>query len=149
MPMLTDSATTKSQLCVCALARGGPALLVGIEPLLLPCAAAFVTPRQRLPALRRGAPFAAGDARRFFVQDGFQVQYYDMPRLPGSRIESPDTLGRKCWAFAYLAQFWTVRNEILKRAADVGVQVLPFVHAYDNAIPFTMDLCDIDHILPI
>ena len=24
--------------------------------LLLPCAAAFVTPRQRLPALRRGAP---------------------------------------------------------------------------------------------
>ena len=72
----------------------------------------------------------------------FQVQYYDMPRLPGSRIESPDTLGRKCWAFAYLAQFWTVRNEILKRAADVGVQVLPFVHAYDNAIPFTMDLCD-------
>ena len=24
-----------------------------------------------------GAPFAAGDARRFFVQDGFQVQYYD------------------------------------------------------------------------
>ena len=29
----------------------------------------------------------------------FQVQYYDMPRKPGTRIESPDTLG-KCWAFA-------------------------------------------------
>ena len=24
-----------------------------------------------------GAPFAAGDAQRFFVQGGFQVQYYD------------------------------------------------------------------------
>ena len=23
----------------------------------------------------------------------FQVQYYDMPRLPGNRIEAPDTLG--------------------------------------------------------
>ena len=31
----------------------------------------------------------------------FQVQYYDMPRKPGDRIESPATLGRKCWAFAY------------------------------------------------
>ena len=29
----------------------------------------------------------------------FQVQYYDMPRKPGARIESPATLGRKCWAF--------------------------------------------------
>lgn len=26
----------------------------------------------------------------------FQVQYYDMPRKPGNRIEAPDTLGRKC-----------------------------------------------------
>ena len=34
----------------------------------------------------------------------FQVQYYDMPRKPGVRIEAPDTLGRKCWAFAYLDQ---------------------------------------------
>ena len=35
----------------------------------------------------------------------FQVQYYDMPRKPGARIESPATLGRKCWAFAYLHRF--------------------------------------------
>ena len=26
----------------------------------------------------------------------FQVQYYDMPRSPGDRIESPATLGRNC-----------------------------------------------------
>merc|ERR1719468_1297584 len=38
--------------------------------------------------------------------DVFQVQYYDMPRLPGTRIEAPDTLGRKCWAMAYLKQTW-------------------------------------------
>ncbi len=39
-----------------------------------------------------------------WTYDTFQVQYYDMPRKPGERIESPATLGRKCWAFAYLAQ---------------------------------------------
>lgn len=27
----------------------------------------------------------------------FQVQYYDMPRHAGDRIESPWTLGMKCW----------------------------------------------------
>jgi hypothetical protein len=32
----------------------------------------------------------------------FQVQYYDMPRVPGARIESAATLGRKCWAFSYV-----------------------------------------------
>ena len=36
-----------------------------------------------------------------------QVQYYDMPRAPGARVESPATLGRKCWAFAFLAQVIT------------------------------------------
>lgn len=36
----------------------------------------------------------------------FQPQYYDMPRKPGDRIESPDTLGRKCWASTALTQQW-------------------------------------------
>ena len=36
----------------------------------------------------------------------FQVQYYDMPHRAGARVESAATLGRKCWAFAYLAQVW-------------------------------------------
>lgn len=38
----------------------------------------------------------------------FQVQYYDMPRSPGDRIESPATLGRKCWAFAYFVEVRTM-----------------------------------------
>ena len=33
-------------------------------------------------------------------------QYYDMPRKPGDRIESAQTLGRKCWAFTYLQTVW-------------------------------------------
>ena len=36
----------------------------------------------------------------------FQPQYYDMPRKQGDRIESPWTLGMKCWADAYLSQTW-------------------------------------------
>jgi hypothetical protein len=32
-----------------------------------------------------------------YTWDVFQKQYYDTPRLPGTRIEAPDTLGRKCW----------------------------------------------------
>ncbi len=71
----------------------------------------------------------------------FQVQYYDMPRKPGSRIESPDTLGRKCWAFAYIKQFWnpTLLN---KAVASVGMNITTFGKATENAIPFTMDLCE-------
>ncbi len=34
----------------------------------------------------------------------FQPQYFAQPRAAGERIEAPDTLGRKCWAYAYLAQ---------------------------------------------
>lgn len=71
----------------------------------------------------------------------FQVQYYDMPRKPGTRIESPDTLGRKCWAFAYLKQFWN--PQALEYAvATVGLNVSRLTQATAKAIPFTMDLCE-------
>ena len=71
----------------------------------------------------------------------FQVQYYDMPRLPGTRIESPDTLGRKCWAFAYLRQFWDpVALSHALSAADLNMD--NFTRAYSNAVPFTMTLCE-------
>ena len=71
----------------------------------------------------------------------FQVQYYDMPRKPGARIESPDTLGRKCWAFTYLKQFWQPR--MLERAlATVGLSMPTFITAYNRAIPLTMGLCE-------
>eukprot|EP00041_Stephanoeca_diplocostata_P013549 m.237689 g.237689 ORF g.237689 m.237689 type:complete len:124 (+) comp19377_c1_seq10:399-770(+) len=71
----------------------------------------------------------------------FQVQYYDMPRKPGNRIESPATLGRKCWAFAYLRQLWNATT--LERAvAGAGQSVLNFTTAYNTAVPLTMNLCE-------
>ena len=75
----------------------------------------------------------------------FQVQYYDMPRKPGSRIESPATLGRKCWAFAYLAQVWGsdgLRNRLLAATEPHGLSLNGFAHAWDDAVALTMPLCD-------
>jgi hypothetical protein len=73
----------------------------------------------------------------------FQVQYYDMPRQPGARIESPATLGRKCWAFAYLDQIWVKLKPALSAAmANAGLSLSAFFTAYDAALPLTMNLCD-------
>jgi hypothetical protein len=70
----------------------------------------------------------------------FQVQYYDMPRQPGVRIEAPDTLGRKCWAFAYLRQLWDEAG--LERALGAaGLSAAAFAGEYDRAVPETMLLC--------
>ena len=72
----------------------------------------------------------------------FQVQYYDMPRKTGERIESPATLGRKCWAFAYLAQIWPPLQPSLRIAmsrADMNLD--SFIHAFEGAILQTMPLC--------
>ena len=73
----------------------------------------------------------------------FQVQYYDMPRVPGARIESPATLGRKCWAFAYLRQIWPdLKPKLEATLSHAGLgSYQPFFDAYDAAIPFTMNLC--------
>ena len=70
----------------------------------------------------------------------FQVQYYDMPRKSGDRIEAPDTLGRKCWAFAYLDQLWNASTftNILDTA---GLSATTFIQDYNNAISETMKLC--------
>jgi hypothetical protein len=73
----------------------------------------------------------------------FQVEYYDMPRKPSERIESPATLGRKCFAFGYLAQLWPrLRPALLKAAQSAGASLEFFVGAYDRAVPLTMGLCD-------
>ena len=75
----------------------------------------------------------------------FQGQYYSMPRKAGTRIESPDTLGRKCWAFAYLGQFW---EEGLGSALETalskngGYDIGNFTSAYQAAIGYSMDLCE-------
>jgi hypothetical protein len=83
----------------------------------------------------------------------FQVQYYDMPHRAGARVETPATLGRKCWAFAYLAQAWDAPAAPgsavpLKRALPAAVaasgsgqSVSAFVSAYAAAVPLTMGLC--------
>ena len=74
----------------------------------------------------------------------FQVQYYDMPHRAGSRVETAATLGRKCWAFAYLTQIWETLKQKLQNAfihAGTGQNLNPFIEAYDNAIPLTMNLC--------
>ena len=73
----------------------------------------------------------------------FQVQYYDMPRKPGDRIESPATLGRKCWAFAYLRQVWVTLKPALEAATIAhGLNLRPFIAAWDSAVALTMPLCD-------
>ena len=73
----------------------------------------------------------------------FQVQYFDMPRKAGARIESPATLGRKCWAFAYLNQVWTsgLHDELLNAVEKSGLSLELFAKAYDEAVGFTMPLC--------
>ena len=73
----------------------------------------------------------------------FQSQYYDMPREAGARIESPDTLGRKCWAFAYLAQMWRAVSPALASALSAaGLSAAAYSQAVDAAIPQTMALCE-------
>ena len=73
----------------------------------------------------------------------FQAQYYDMPRQPGDRIESPDTLGRKCWAFAYLAQTWASQAAALADALRAaGLSAAAYVNAAAAAIPQTLELCE-------
>ena len=64
----------------------------------------------------------------------FQVQYYDMPRKPGVRIEAPDTLGRKCWAFAYLDQ----RCD----ATALAARAPAFAAEWARAVPLTLGLCE-------
>jgi hypothetical protein len=72
----------------------------------------------------------------------FQVQYYDTPRKPGTRIEAPDTLGRKCWAMAFLAQEWpAVHKPLTARLARSGLNITVLAAAYEEAIPLTMQLC--------
>ena len=71
----------------------------------------------------------------------FQVQYYDMPRHPGVRIEAPDTLGRKCWAFAFLKEQFG-EQALVDALRQHALQMPSFISNYTAAIPLTMDLCD-------
>lgn len=64
----------------------------------------------------------------------------DQPRKPGNRLESPATLGRKCWAFAYLAQLWDP-GALRNATKAAGLNTTAFSKAYTDAIPFTMALC--------
>lgn len=75
----------------------------------------------------------------------FQPQYFAMPRVqpPGERIETPSTLGRKCWAFSFLAQIWgTLRPQILETMSRTDTNLTSFVAAYDAAVPMSLGLCE-------
>ena len=73
----------------------------------------------------------------------FQVQYFDMPRLPGTRIESAATLGRKCWAFSYLKDIWVRLKPALSSAMSrSGNDLLTFFDTWENAVSKTMPLCN-------
>jgi len=69
-----------------------------------------------------------------------QPNYYEMPRPPGVRIETPWTLGMKCWAFNYLDQTWNP-DPLVQRLSHHGLLIPVFVSAYEAAIPLTFTLC--------
>ncbi len=70
----------------------------------------------------------------------FQPQYYDMPRKPGARIESPWTLGLKCWAMAFLQQYWNPEplNQNLQSA---NLTLANFTGYYLAEMPKSITLC--------
>ena len=72
--------------------------------------------------------------------DVFQVQYYDQPRKTGDRIETPATLGRKCWAFAYLSSVWNPLA-LEKALTPANLTAMQFIMAYSKSIQPTMQLC--------
>lgn len=73
----------------------------------------------------------------------FQVQYFDMPHRHGARVETAATLGRKCWAFAYLTHVWTsIKPRLIAAVRKVRKSVAAFVAAYDAAVGTTLPLCN-------
>ena len=75
--------------------------------------------------------------------DVFQTQYYDMPRKAGDRVESPDTLGRKCWAFAYLRQESAPAVAAASAATKAaGLDMANFTANHAAAIAPSMQLCE-------
>lgn len=72
----------------------------------------------------------------------FQVGYYDTPMPPTApRIESASTLGRKCWAFAYLKELW--QPTTLAHAVEAaGLHLSSFISQYERAVPLTFALCE-------
>lgn len=72
----------------------------------------------------------------------FQVQYYDMPRKAGVRIESPDTLGRKCWAMDYLKLQWAaLAAPLQQRIAAASLNIEGVTAMFTKAVPLTFGLC--------
>ena len=61
-----------------------------------------------------------------------------------ARIESPATLGRKCWAFAYMAAIWEpLKAPLLASvaASGSGKNLYAMVGAYEQAVAMSMPLC--------
>ena len=71
----------------------------------------------------------------------FQVQYYDMPRKPGTRIERPDILGRKCWANAYMGQRFD-SAVFTQRLHAAGLSAPKYTASHVAAVTQTWRLCE-------
>lgn len=80
----------------------------------------------------------------------FQVQYYDMPHREGARVETAATLGRKCWAFAYLEHVWRagLGREIADVSAKTGPSLRRLIAAWEHAVRLTMPLCTRQMVRP-
>jgi hypothetical protein len=76
----------------------------------------------------------------------FQPQYFEMPRAAGERVEAPDTLGRKCWAYAYMTQVASRSLAALRGAlAAAGLPaalLAAFEGSFSAAAPPAMASCD-------
>ena len=75
-----------------------------------------------------------------------QPNYFEMPRHLGERIETPWTLGLKCWAFANLVQRWAPANATalaVKLQITVGpsASIANFAARYMSAGALSMRLC--------
>lgn len=69
----------------------------------------------------------------------FQFGYYSMPRPPGDRIESPWTLGMKCWAMTFLQQSYP--TQLQSRLSQAGLSAATYLTNYKNASVEAMKLC--------
>lgn len=70
----------------------------------------------------------------------WQLGYFAMPRPHNDRIESPYTLGMKCWAYAFLSRTWQPQA-LLEVTSNAGLDVTTFVNEYNSTVAPTMLAC--------
>lgn len=72
----------------------------------------------------------------------FQFQYYILPRpSPSERVESPFTLGEKCFAFSLLADTFAMTRSALQKFGKI---LAPALNMFAANIPIGATLCNED-----